>query len=155
MSTRRRRSGGELMTTLLFRKALFLTAALALLRGRPLFGQDPTQYERVLVPISVSLVAGAYGSTWSTELWFRNNTDRPVVVFPLAISDSVPVIRRTELLPIGSRPAHAPGQFLFVTRTAEAEVQFDSRLFNRNEPRAPGARSFPSFGMVSSETKSI
>src|SRR5205085_11426720 len=65
--------------------------------------QEPAQFTRVLVPVTVSLVPGAYGTVWSTELWYRNNPDHPVGMFPLAVSDFVPAVRRPAFLPIGSR----------------------------------------------------
>ncbi|HYO76101.1 MAG TPA: hypothetical protein VE010_06520 [Thermoanaerobaculia bacterium] len=91
-------------------------------------------FERILVPISVSSVPGAYGTLWSTELWYRNNSPFPVAIQPLAVADAIPTIGRTELLPIGSFPAHAPGQILFVSRQGSEDVQFDLRLFNRADP---------------------
>lgn len=107
------------------------------------FAQDPALFERVLVPVSVSRVPGAYGSIWSTELWYRNNSDRPVAVFPLAVSDRVPTIGRTERLPVATLPAHTPGQFLYVSRDGADDVQFDLRLFNRSEPHAAWGTKLP------------
>jgi hypothetical protein len=105
--------------------------------------QDLTVFQRVLVPISVGKVPGAYGSVWSTELWSRNNSTRPVAIFPLAVSDWVPVIGRTEFLPIGNMPASAPGQILYMSRDGGDEVQFDLRLFNRAAPEASWGTKLP------------
>ncbi|HYC92422.1 MAG TPA: hypothetical protein VEO54_24650 [Thermoanaerobaculia bacterium] len=111
--------------------------------ARMALAQDPALFERVLVPVSVTFVPGAYGSLWSTELYYRNNSDRPVAVFPLRVSDSVPSIRRTERLLIFALPAHAPGQFLYFDRDGGDEVQFDLRLFNRSDPRAAWGTKLP------------
>lgn len=100
-------------------------------------------FERVLVPISVGRVPGAHGTLWSTELWYRNDGDVPVAMFPLAISDFVPTIGRSEFLPIGNFPPEAPGQILFISRTGGARVQFDLRLFNLAEPRGSWGTKIP------------
>jgi len=105
--------------------------------------QDAAVFERVLVPVSVVDVPGAYGTLWSTELWYRNNSNKPVAVFPLAVSDTVPTIGRTTRLPIGAFPADAPGQILFVSRDGGDDVQFDLRLFNRNDPAASWGTKLP------------
>lgn len=104
--------------------------------------QNP-DFERILVPISVSNVAGAYGSLWSTEMWYRNNGDAPVAIFPLAVSDFVPTVGQTNRLPIFMLPAAAPGQILFVERQGGENVQFDLRLFNRADPAASWGTKLP------------
>lgn len=93
--------------------------------------QGPAHLEPVLVPISVFSVPGAYGTVWSTELWYRNNSTEAVVIWPLAVADWYPGIGRTERLLIGYFPADAPGQIIFVGRNGGDEVQFDLRIFNR------------------------
>jgi hypothetical protein len=114
------------MRTLL---ASLVLAAVVTAAGDVAFADDPA-FERVLVPISVSYVPGAYGTLWSTELWYRNNSDRPVAVYPLTVSNWVPTIRRTHPLPIGLRPPDRPGLVLHVTRALADQVQFDLRLLN-------------------------
>ena len=110
---------------------------------RAALAQDPALFERVLVPVSVALVPGAYGSLWSTEMWYRNNSDRPVAIFPMAISHWGTSIRKTEELPVPRLPAHAPGLFLFVERDGGDQVQFDLRLFNRSAPLAAWGTRLP------------
>jgi hypothetical protein len=105
--------------------------------------ENPDVFERVLVPVSVSLVPGAFGTLWSTELWYRNNSTRPVIVRPLSTSDSVPTIGITELLRIFLFPAYAPGQFLYLSRDGIDDVQFDLRLFNRADPRSKWGTKIP------------
>ena len=95
---------------------------------------DPATFERILVPISVISIPGAYGSYWSTELWYRNNSTYPVAVVPLTVADHVPTIGRTERLPIEIRSAAAPGEFLYVSKGYSDEIQFDLRLYNRADP---------------------
>ena len=111
--------------------------------ARTASAQDAAVFERVLVPISTSNVPGAYGSLWSTELWYRNNSTKPVQVFPLAVADAVPTIGVTTRLPIGDFPADAPGTILFVSRNGGDEVQFDLRLFNRADPTASWGTKLP------------
>jgi hypothetical protein len=105
--------------------------------------QNLNLFERVLVPVSVHRIPGAFGTMWSTEMYYRNNSTRPVVVFPLAISDSVPTIGITEPLPILSLPAYAPGEFLFVSRDGIDDVQFDLRLFNVADRRSNWGTKLP------------
>ncbi len=123
----------------MMRQAFFVRALallVFLLAGGSMWAQPypPAVFERVLVPISVSLVNGAYGTLWSTELWYRNNSAFPVAVLPVTVSDDVPTIARTERLAIPVRPAEAPGEFLYVTRGYLDQVQFDLRLYNRADP---------------------
>jgi hypothetical protein len=105
--------------------------------------QGPAHLEPVLVPISVFSVPGAYGTVWSTELWYRNNSTEPVVIWPLAVADWYPGIGRTERLPIGYFPADAPGQIIFVGRNGGDKVQFDLRIFNRANPEDSWGTKIP------------
>lgn len=123
MSARERRH------SLIMVAAVWLTAATA-----ATLSGDSGPFERLLVPISVSEVPGAYGSVWSTELWYRNNSSVPVAVFPLEISDAVPTTKLTELLRVPHRPPNAPGQFLFLSPPAGDQVQFDLKLLNSADP---------------------
>jgi hypothetical protein len=103
----------------------------------------PTHLERVLVPISVGSVPGAYGTVWSTELWYRNNSTENVTVWPLAIADWYPGIGLTVPLPIGNFPADAPGQIIFVGKNGGDKVQFDLRIFNRANPEDSWGTKIP------------
>jgi hypothetical protein len=126
--------------------ALRCFAAVALISAvfnRPAAAQDQNLFERVLVPVSVSLAPGAFGTLWSTDLWYRNNSTRPVVVLPLTISDYIPTIGITDSLRIPILPAYAPGEFLFVSRDGIDDVQFDLRLFNRADPRSNWGTKLP------------
>jgi len=123
--------------------ALLWVLLLATSTARTASAQLPEQFERVLLPICVRQVPGAYGTVWSTELWYRNNSDHPVAVLPLVGSHNIPTIRKTVLLPVGSFPAHAPGQVLFVERTGGSEVQFDLRLFDESNPEDAWGTKLP------------
>jgi hypothetical protein len=105
--------------------------------------QVPSEFERILLPLSVGGAAGAYGTVWSTELWYRNNSTRPMIIFPVAVSDYVTTVGRTSFLPVGWAPAAAPGQFLFVSRDGADQVQFDLRLFNLANPSAAWGTKLP------------
>jgi hypothetical protein len=110
---------------------------------RPVAAQDLNQFERVLLPVSVSRIPGAFGTLWSTEVWYRNNSTRPVAIYPLAMSDHVPTMNRTELLPVFTSPNYDPSQIINVERNGIDDVQFDLRLFNRSDPRAKFGTKLP------------
>src|SRR3954451_2349396 len=124
-------------------RCFWATALISVALTGPAAAQDPNVFERVLVPVSVNKVPGAFGTVWSTELWYRNNSRRPVVVLPLTVSDTVPTMEITELLSIGLSPAHHPGQFLYVSRDGIDDVQFDLRLFNSADPRLKWGTKLP------------
>ena len=131
------------MTTQTFLRYLTVAALSAACVATNAIAQDSSIFERVLVPVLVNNVPGAFGTLWSTELWYRNNSTRGVMIVPLAVSDFVPTIGRTEILPIGNFPIYAPGQILFVSRDGGDEVQFDLRLFNRADPRSKWGTKIP------------
>jgi hypothetical protein len=123
--------------------SLFLALLLVMSAAPAASAQHPAQFERVLLPICVSQVPGAYGTLWSTELWYRNNSEHRVAILPLVGSHNVPTIGETVLLPVGSFPAHAPGQILFVEREGGDEVQFDLRLFDESNPESAWGTKLP------------
>lgn len=127
------RSRGLLIAIVL--AAVFIT--------RPVSAQDLTAFERVLVPVSVTGVPGAYGTIWSTELWYRNNGPAPVAMFPTAIADFVPTIGRTSPLVLGSHPAIAPGAIVYISRAGAEKVQFDLRLYNRADSESGWGTQIP------------
>jgi hypothetical protein len=101
-------------------------------------------FERVLIPVSAARMPGAFGSSWSTELMGRNTSGAPVAVFPLAVSDGFLVHDLTTRIPIGVRPAAAPGHFLFFSRTGTPRaVYLDLRLFNEADPRSSWGTKLP------------
>jgi len=122
---------------------VFATALVCAALSRPVVAQDANPFERVLLPVSVSRIPGAFGTLWSTELWYRNNSTRPVAIYPLAKSDRVPTMNRTELLPVFTSPNYDPSQIINVERNGIDDVQFDLRLFNRSDPRAKFGTKLP------------
>lgn len=102
------RSVGDAMTNI----AVWLSATLC--AGSLALAQE-TPRERVLLPLAAFDVPGAFGSRWSTELWIRNDTDRPILVVPLNITDYSPPPHRDVLLPL-QMPRDAAGEFLYVDR---------------------------------------
>ena len=105
--------------------------------------QNPPRFERFLVPVSVGYISGGYGSIWETELRYRNNSDKPLEVTPLRITDQVPTIGRTELLSVEFRPISNPGVFLRVNRDGSEKVQFDLRLINRADTTGDWGTKIP------------
>lgn len=100
-------------------------------------------FERVLLPVSVNGIPGAFGTRWSTELWYRNNSTYPVAIYPLAMSDHVPTMNRNELLHVFTSPNYDPSQIINVERAGIDSVQFDLRLYNRSDPRAKFGTKLP------------
>lgn len=90
--------------------------------------------ERLLVPLSVLNVRGAFGTRWSTELVYRNHSSTAVGIFPVAVGDWRPAVNATERLPIFYSAVEAPGQFLYATRPGVDALQFDLRLFDAAHP---------------------
>ncbi|MEA2235410.1 MAG: hypothetical protein QOC81_134 [Thermoanaerobaculia bacterium] len=134
------------MTTLTrgtIRRYVFAAALVCAAVTRPVAAQDLNHFERVLLPVSVSRIPGAFGTLWSTELWYRNNSTRPVAIYPLAMSDHVPTMNRTELLPVFTSPNYDPSQIINVERNGIDDIQFDLRLFNRSDPRAKFGTKIP------------
>jgi hypothetical protein len=95
---------------------------------------DAELSEAFLVPVSVRDAPGAFGSRWSTDLWYRNNSNHPVTIFGLASSDRFPTIGVTERLFIFARSGDSPGSFLILSKAGSNDVQFDLRLFNSSDP---------------------
>ena len=115
----------------------------ALIRPSLAYAVDENGFERVLVPISVYGVPGAYGSVWSTELWCRNNSDGPVQVFPESISDASVAAHHTHYVSLFRFPAHAPGQILLLSRPLGDLIQFDLRLINESDPNGGWGTKLP------------
>lgn len=86
--------------------AIFLLSAAAIAQ---------TPQERLLLPITTFEAPGAFGSLWSTELWMRNDTDQPVSIFPLNITDSFSAPHRDLLVPLQTS-RQGGGQFIYVDR---------------------------------------
>ncbi len=132
-----------ILTRVAILRYLFAAALISTAFIRPGAAQDLSLFERVLVPVTVSRIPGAFGTLWSTELWYRNNSTRPVVVYPLAMSDHVPTMNRTELLRIFTSPNYDPSQIIYVSRDGIDDVQFDLRLFNRSDPNSTFGTKLP------------
>jgi hypothetical protein len=131
------------LTRSTIRWCLFASALVSAAITLPASAQDLSLFERVLVPVTVRAIPGAFGTRWSTELWYRNNSTRPVVVFPLAMSDHVPTMNRTELLRIFTSPNYDPSQIIYVSRDGIDDVQFDLRLFNGSDPSSTWGTKLP------------
>lgn len=124
-------------------RLLFAVALISGTLARPSAAQSLDAFERLLLPVSVRNVPGAFGTVWSTELWYRNNSNRPVAVVPLAMSDYVPTMNRTVLLPVITSPNSDPSQIIYVERSGIGDVQFDLRVFNRSDPKSNWGTKLP------------
>lgn len=141
----RDRSAGNYMSTptrVSVLRFLFASAVLSTVT-QPAAAQELPLVERLLLPVSVSRVPGAFGTLWSTELWYRNNSTRPVAIYPLATSDHVPTMNRTELLRVFTSRNYDPSQIIYVERDGIDDVQFDLRLFNRSDPSSKWGTKLP------------
>jgi len=105
--------------------------------------QELPLLERVLLPVSVSRIPGAFGTLWSTELWYSNNSTHPVIIYPLARSDHVPTVNQTEFLHVFTSRNYDPSQIIYVERDGIDDVQFDLRLFNRSDPSSKWGTKLP------------
>lgn len=84
--------------------------------------------ERVLLPVSVSDVPGAFGSQWTSELWVHVSGEDGAIIEPLRLTHLQP-IRGTMRLHIWYRaPGEPPGQFLTVEREANVNVHLNLRI---------------------------
>src|SRR5436305_12903541 len=122
---------------------LFAFALIAASLPSPATAQELPLFERVLLPVSVSRIPSAFGTLWTTELWYRNNSNRPVEIYPLAVSDYVPSMNHTELLRVFTSPYYDPSQIINVARDGIDDSQFDLRLFNRSDPSAKWGTTLP------------
>jgi hypothetical protein len=104
------------LLTLLFATATATATATA--------AADP-DLARILLPIAIEDVNGAYGSVWTTELWYRNESDTPTQVWPPDHPHVAATSKLTLPLPI-SRPvlAERPGIFIYVRRIVADDVRF-------------------------------
>jgi hypothetical protein len=85
---------------------------------------------RVLIPVTVHAVPGAYGSLWSTQLRCLNLGEEPVTITPVTQSHYVAAPGWTQLVPAGALPPERPGVVLNLLGAGAGKVQFDLRLFN-------------------------
>jgi len=96
-------------------------------------GVDPV-YERILLPITSADTPGVFGALWTTEVWVRNDSDQPVAIFPLTITDATNPPKSTWPLAIFRPPPDAPpGQFIYVSRDRADAVRFNVRVFDANQ----------------------
>lgn len=88
----------------------FLFAALSLAGAAHGQQRDVSRYTRVLLPFHAS-VPTAEGS-WVVDWWFRNDGDRAVDLFPLAVIGGLPPPGPPEFVTIASYPAAQPNSTL-------------------------------------------
>lgn len=122
---------------------VFAAALVSVAFTRPAPAQELSLVERVLLPVSVTRIPGAFGTLWSTELWYRNNSTHPVAIYPLAMSDHIPTMNRTERLSVFTSRNYDPSQIIYVERNGIDDVQFDLRLFNRSDPSSKWGTKLP------------
>src|SRR5438093_7677641 len=96
-------------------------------------GVDPV-YERILLPITSADTPGVFGALWTTEVWVRNDSDQPVAIFPLTITDATNPPKSTWPLAIFRPPPDAPpGQFIYVSRDRAHALRFNLHVIDANQ----------------------
>lgn len=116
----------------------FLAFVAAVLVATPLFAQEPTPTERLLLPILTPPVHGAFGSEFHTDLRIFNDSDAvafliglhgnrcsPVCLpglFPLALEP------HEEIGPEGISLTGSPGRFIFVAQDQLSSLAMNLRV---------------------------
>ncbi len=116
----------------------FLAFVAAVLVATPLFAQEPTPTERLLLPILTPPVHGAFGSEFHTELRIFNDNDdvafliglqgdrcTPICLpglFPLALEP------HEEIGPDGITLNGSPGRFIFVAKDQLSSLSMNLRV---------------------------
>lgn len=87
-----------------------------------------SDFERVLLPVTVFDVPGAHGSLWRSELWAHIRVGG-VVILPIRIADAQPFRAGSHSVPVFlRRSGEPPGQFIIVTRERLDDVDFYLRV---------------------------
>ena len=95
----------------------------------------PGSLERVLLPVFTTAMPGAYGSTWSTELWGLIDSDAGLHFFPVSMTPVVPgtddlpaPLFRHVLIRLYTTDSTFPGPLLYIDSSIAAEVHLSLRL---------------------------
>jgi hypothetical protein len=112
--------------------------ALALISGSVSYSGAQETYERVLLPVTtMTAIPGAFGSSWITDSWIRNEATTSVKVFGFDRDCLLPECPVDEVAPIGSgvtiharigAPPGFLGAFLFVEKQNSARIAFGLRF---------------------------
>lgn len=87
-----------------------------------------SDFERVLLPITVLQIPGAHGSSWQSDLWAHVRVDG-VVIRPLRIAHVTPLRAGTQTVPVFlHRIGEPPGQFIEVTSALLDDVELNLRV---------------------------
>ena len=116
----------------------FLAFVAAVLVATPLFAQEPTPSERLLLPILTRPVHGAFGSEFHTDLRIFNDSDDAVVVIGLNGTRCTPVCLPS-FFPLTLEPHQemgpedisligTPGQFVFVDQDRVSSLPMNLRV---------------------------
>ena len=117
-------SATQRMTVL---KISFLFAAI-LLVARSASAQIPG-LDQFLLPIFAADAPGAYGTLWTTDLWLRNDTDMPALIYPLTTPERYPPPRSTtEPSFYKALPGEPQGIFIYVDQNQRADLHFNLRV---------------------------
>ena len=131
-----------LMLALLFVPSLLMAT-------HPVFA--PPQGEKMLIPVAVEKAPGAFGAVWSSDFWFRNESDLPVdVIQNLCYLQADPRgcsipgksnVHRSSLL-IGS-PTNVPARLLFVPSERAGDILFSLRVRDLTRGMFSGGTELP------------
>jgi hypothetical protein len=118
---------------------------LLLLTALNVSAADPI-YERVLIPLQIKDVPGAFGTLWSTELVVRNEGEVPALIFDqvcwyechcgtshcIFYRATAPHERAKFVGGAGDLDFVFPGTFVHVEKTRAADVFFSLRLYEES-----------------------
>lgn len=120
----------------------FLVSTVCVAQGTP-------EMERVLLPVTVRGLPGAFGTTWTTDLWIRIDTDGQYVlikpIFPVTPCDPpCPEPWGPLLAPYAypidffrTHPGETVGSIIYVQRDLSEKVHLSLRLSNGRANAAP------------------
>lgn len=100
------------------------------------FALDVNEWERIIVPVSIRNIPGAYGSLWTTEFWVFNSGSSPVNAtvndFGCAIATCnyvpVPPGAKQEDTWIVNGRGGGPGVMLYVEKAHASDLTFSMHL---------------------------
>ncbi|HVT05198.1 MAG TPA: hypothetical protein VHL58_17680 [Thermoanaerobaculia bacterium] len=97
-------------------------------------GLNPSDYEKVLLPILIQETPGAFGSRFISSFFAYNDSDARVGYYPSVCSYTCPLLQylaaKSEAVPAlpTASPTEAPGLLLYVERTGSNKVSFNLRV---------------------------
>lgn len=121
---------------------------LLLLLATSAAAQNPDDFERILLPISIrGEVPGAFGTRWMTITIAFNDSDAPVQILGADCQHPDPaqcgtLNPRTNLV-IHTNPTDSQGAFVYATRTAADDIHFAALLRDQSRTEENAGTELP------------